>query len=432
MKCKKILSLVLAAVLFVGLMPVRVFAAEQPCGDDAYWRVENGTLIISGTGAIYDYYGYDVYAPWSDMTEEITALVIEEGITAIGQNAFGEMTALSQVSLPDTLTVIDNFAFSGCEALETVELPFGLRSLGQQAFWRSGLRSVEIPATVTFVDACVFESCDNLTDVLFRSGVYIPSFVSGNSVFRSCPSLEEIRVEEGHLALRSIDGALFFDMGNGELLLNSYPGGRKDAQWEIPEGTAYIEQISVNNPWLETVIFPASVKTIGLYAFQSCYSLKQLVFEGSAPSVGVGAFMSSQGDVRVSYPCGDESWENAMDSWGDLFGMSGSAVWTESHHYGEWVVVKEPTEYEQGRMQRSCTDCPEVESKTIPALGVVYGDANGDGSVNARDVILLRQHLAGWEVSIVPTADANGDGMTNARDLILLRQYLAGWDVTLG
>ena len=83
-------------------------------------------------------------------------------------------------------------------------------------------------------------------------------------------------------------------------------------------------------------------------------------------------------------------------------------------------------------MQRSCTDCPEVESKTIPALGVIYGDANGDGSVNARDLILLRQHLAGWEVTVVPTADANGDGITNARDLILLRQYLAGWDVTLG
>ena len=432
MKCKKILSLVLAAVLLVGLMPVRVFAVEQTCGDDAYWSLEDGTLTIWGTGAIYDYYGYEVYAPWEDMKDEITCVMIGEGITVIGDAAFSEMDAMEAVILPASLEVIGSFAFMGCTALETVELPFGLRSLGQECFWRSGLRSVEIPATVTFVDACVFESCDNLTDVLFRSNTYIPGFVMGNSVFRFCSSLEEIRVEEGHLALRSLDGALFFDLGNGELSLNSYPGGRKDPQWRLPEDTAYIGQLAVNNPWLETVIFPASVKAIGPYTFQACDSLKQLVFEGSAPSVGVGAFMSSQGDVRVSYPCGDESWENAMDSWGDLFGMSGSAVWTESHHYGEWVVVKEPTEYEQGRMQRSCTDCPEVESKTIPALGVFYGDANGDGSVNARDVILLRQHLAGWEVSIVPTADANGDGMTNARDLILLRQYLAGWDVTLG
>ena len=58
------------------------------------------------------------------------------------------------------------------------------------------------------------------------------------------------------------------------------------------------------------------------------------------------------------------------------------------------------------------------------------GDLNGDDLVNTVDLILLRQHLAGWGVS-VNGGDVNADRKTNLLDLVLLRQYLAGWDVTL-
>ena len=64
---------------------------------------------------------------------------------------------------------------------------------------------------------------------------------------------------------------------------------------------------------------------------------------------------------------------------------------------------------------------------------VIYGDANGDGAVNARDAALLQQYVAGVEVTLdMASGDANGDGAVNARDAALLQQYVAGWDVTLG
>lgn len=60
------------------------------------------------------------------------------------------------------------------------------------------------------------------------------------------------------------------------------------------------------------------------------------------------------------------------------------------------------------------------------------GDVNNDGSVSIIDVLVLRQHLAGWQVDItLANADVNADNEANILDVLLIRQYLAGWDVVL-
>ena len=61
------------------------------------------------------------------------------------------------------------------------------------------------------------------------------------------------------------------------------------------------------------------------------------------------------------------------------------------------------------------------------------GDANGDGNVDIKDLVLFSQHLAGWNVSLDEfLSDCNCDGKINIKDIVLLAQYLANWDVTLG
>ena len=103
------------------------------------------------------------------------------------------------------------------------------------------------------------------------------------------------------------------------------------------------------------------------------------------------------------------------------------------HIWGDWIVTDEPTEDYPGRKERHCTVCGATEAQPVPPTGVAYGDCNADGEVNGKDLILLRQHLAGWDVEpVMNNADCNGDGAVNGKDLILLRQHLAGWDVTLG
>ena len=83
------------------------------------------------------------------------------------------------------------------------------------------------------------------------------------------------------------------------------------------------------------------------------------------------------------------------------------------------------------------TVCGNTDTLEIMVLGeepgIEYGDVSGDGKVNTLDAIMLRQHLAGWDVDIDSAcADCSGDGKVNTLDAIVLRQYLAGWDVTLG
>ena len=103
------------------------------------------------------------------------------------------------------------------------------------------------------------------------------------------------------------------------------------------------------------------------------------------------------------------------------------------HRWSAWEVVTLPTTEEPGLRQRSCEVCGHQEQEVLPAVEFYYGDSNSDGKVNAKDVVLLRQYLAGWDVIIYgAAADCNGDGKVNAKDVVLLRQYLAGWDVTLG
>lgn len=85
------------------------------CGYDLYWQYANHTLTISGTGAMYDYNGNDM--PWLLFRDTTDAVVLESGITHIGNNAFSGFVKLGKIDLPSTLTSIRANAFAGCRKL---------------------------------------------------------------------------------------------------------------------------------------------------------------------------------------------------------------------------------------------------------------------------------------------------------------------------
>lgn len=89
--------------------------------------------------------------------------------------------------------------------------------------------------------------------------------------------------------------------------------------------------------------------------------------------------------------------------------------------------------YAEGSSSFTVELTAEKEPPTPDEPPVTYGDLNGDGAINNRDLALLQQYINHWDVQVdEAAADTNGDGTINNRDLALLQQYINHWDVTLG
>ncbi len=103
-------------------------AYSGQCGDKLFWNYAEHTLTITGTGDMYDYrvqsyydenwnYGTYITTPWRLFSDTIDAVVLEQGITHIGSNAFNGLAKLNKIELPSTLTSIGESAFAGCRKL---------------------------------------------------------------------------------------------------------------------------------------------------------------------------------------------------------------------------------------------------------------------------------------------------------------------------
>ena len=131
------------------------------------------------------------YIPWSGFQNctSLTRVVISEGNTIIGANAFKNCSSLSDITIPNSINEIDQEAFWDCSSLTSINLPEGLTSIGTYAFCScSSLSSVNIPNSITTLENGIFRACSSLTNIL------IPETVTaiGTQAFYECTSLVEI------------------------------------------------------------------------------------------------------------------------------------------------------------------------------------------------------------------------------------------------
>lgn len=160
------LTAVLCGALVAGSLTVTAFAeegAENYCGPETTWELVDGTLTISGSGET-DYYYADqgVYAPWYEQRGAITSVVIEDGVTGIGDYAFYDCGNLTEVSLPEGLEIIGNNAFANCWNLS------GVSATDAEA----SANTAVIPASVFSVGADAFYGCGGLRDVYLLATDY--------------------------------------------------------------------------------------------------------------------------------------------------------------------------------------------------------------------------------------------------------------------
>lgn len=141
----------------------------SPTETDVNWMLDENskTLYISGTGDIADIKG-----PWSSKKDNISNIIIGEGITAIGKTNFWDHNAITSISLPSTLKKIGEKAFSLGKgetnlAIDLI-IPEGVTSIGSEAFCnRNGLKSVELPSTLQEIGSKGFYINNQNTTVPF-------------------------------------------------------------------------------------------------------------------------------------------------------------------------------------------------------------------------------------------------------------------------
>ena len=155
---KKILSMISFLAIFV-VLTVCVHAAEftnsGECGahgNNLIWTLDSeGTLRISGKGDMAD---YDFSGPWR---EGVINVIIGDGVTNIGKNAFNYIKSMEKITIPDNVKSIGRCAFWGCSNLKTVSIENGTTDIGYAAFnMCSSLKSIALPDSVTTLGDWVF------------------------------------------------------------------------------------------------------------------------------------------------------------------------------------------------------------------------------------------------------------------------------------
>ena len=166
-KTKRICAAVIAFCMIFAFIPMAAFA-ENPykgfCGENLTWEydTETKTLTISGTGNMSNYYSSSIAgsrAPWvnSKIKTEIETVVISDGVTSIGENAFFECTSLKNVTIPSSVRTINEGAFFYCEALTDIKIPESVTSIGDSAFYYcDALTDITIPESVTSIGDSAF------------------------------------------------------------------------------------------------------------------------------------------------------------------------------------------------------------------------------------------------------------------------------------
>ena len=258
---KKALALLALLAAVCGLLTFSAAAesaaASGICGENLTWTLDAaGTLTVSGTGAMkdYNYRG----APWYQSRDSIKTVVIESGVTAIGEYAFYGCSSLISITIPEGVTAIGGCAFDGCRSLTSITIPESVTTIGEHAFSGcSSLSSITIPEGVTTIGGSAFSGCSSLT------GITIPESVTaiGDRAFSGCSSLSSITIPESVTAI-------------GDW---AFSGCSSLTSINIPEGVTTIGKYAFDGcSSLTGITIPESVTAIGDFAFSGCDSLRDV------------------------------------------------------------------------------------------------------------------------------------------------------------
>ena len=328
---------------------------------DCTWTLQGTDLTISGNGAMGDF-----DAPWG---KNITSVTIENGVTAIGDQAFDYCTKLTSVTIPDSVTSIGDCAFSNC----------------------TGLTSVTIPDSVTEIGVWAFYGCDGLADengfIIVKNVLYgycgaggdviIPNFVTtiGGSAFFNCYSLTSVTIPD---SVTSISNDAFGDCTSltSVTISDSVTSIGYEAFWNCTS--------------LTSVTIPDSVTSIGDYAFENCTSLTSVTIPDSVATIGAAAFSGCDGLADEN---GFIIVKNVLYGY---CGAGGDVIIPDSVTSIGWVAFSGCTSLTSVTIGNGVTsiggwafeNCTSLTSVTIPDSVATIGDGAFSGCTGLASVVI--------------------------------------------
>ena len=333
-----------------GLTSVTIGDSVTSIGGSAFYNCSGLTSIVipdSVTSIGYDaFYGcniQDIYitdiAAWCNISGLDNLM---EYYGASNRKLYINNELATSITIPDGVTAIPSYAFSGCTSLTSVTIPDSVTSIGEYAFgYCSSLTSVTIGNSVTCIGNYAFYNCSSLTSIVIHDRVT----TIGYSAFFGCDKLQNIYITDIAVWCNIIGlGDL---MGHGSSNKKLYLNNELATSVTIPDGvTAIPDYAFYGCNSLSSITIPDSVTSIGSYAFYNCTSLTSVTIGDSVMSIGEWAFYNCSGLSSVTIgnsvtSIGDYAFCNCSSLTSVTIGGSVTSIgeWTFGYCYNLTSIV---------------------------------------------------------------------------------------------
>ena len=438
-----------ALVTLLLLLPTAAMGYDFEA-DGIYYHVEDGQATVTNNGQTGCYSG-DIVIP-----ETVTHDGTTYQVTAIGDSAFKNCTALTSIAPPNSIATIGISAFENCTGLTSITIPEAVTLIYSPAFdgctgvktlffnainYKYALSFRKLPIEtlvlgehVQLVPACLMGHCKQLTSVIFSNSLTTIDV----GAFQNCTALTQLNFPP---SLTTIEGYAFDGCtGLTSLTIPDAVTRIANSAFSSCKGLSDIHfgnsvatignDAFLNCSGLTTVNLPNSVTTIGKYAFKGC---------GSLTSVSMGSNVTSIGNLMVFSGCDQLTSLTCLAIEPPTIGSEGNIL--ESRYYTHTTLHVLPGRVEAYQSAAYWHLFYQILGDA--SQGDIPGDVNGDGEVNVADVnkvidVIINGgshghgHAPANESEAVSEdwsdiIDVNGDGEINIADANVIIDYILSY-----
>jgi len=354
-----------------------------------------------------------------------TEVVIPEAIdnlpvAIIGNGAFSNLS-ITGITMPNSITMIENNAFYACNLIQTVTIPDNVGSIGNSAFSKCiNIQTLTIGKRVTSIGASAFDGCANIRELV------IPEHVVsvGNSAFSGCQKIAALTIGQD---VKTIGERAFYNCstltsvtipGKVETIgRNAFFGCNNLSTLILGENVKIIDSYAFQNcKKITSLTIPGSVTSIGQYAFNDCSGITSLTIPGNVTSIGYSAFNGCSGITSLKIQEGVKTIDdNAFYGCSSITSLEipksvtsiGSKAFQGCTNLTK-LTISEGVRYVEYRAFQNCT---KLSSVKIPGTMTTIASGTFSGCKNLIKVIISEK---------VTKIDSGAfDGCSNLKELVI-------------